>query len=78
MVEILATYDAERPQVQRLDDDEIRVIIHFGHTSVDIIDACRTALSISELDDLIDLWANPGLKRTYTDLPEGLLVRRAE
>jgi hypothetical protein len=78
MVEILATYEAERPEVHRLDEENIRVTIHFGHTSVDIISACREVLTFAELDELIDLWANPGLKRTYTDLPEGLLVRRAE
>lgn len=77
MVEILATYDAERPVVQRLDDNQVRVIIHFGHTSVDIIAACREVLTFAELDELVDLWSNPDRKRTYDDLPEGLLVRRA-
>jgi hypothetical protein len=76
-LEILATYDAGQPMVERLEDNRVRVTIHFGHTSIDIIDACREALSIEELDELIDLWANPDCKRTYTDLPEGLLVTRA-
>ena len=76
-LEILATYDTEKPTVERLIDNRVRVTIHFGHTSVDIIDACRSTLTIEELDELIDLWANPDRKRTYTDLPEGLLVTRA-
>lgn len=78
MVEILATYDAERPEVQRLASGQIRVIIHFGHTTVDIIDTCRGVLSIDELEELVDLWANPERKRNYTDLPIGLLVSRSE
>jgi hypothetical protein len=78
MVEILATYDAERPEVQRLAENRIRVVIHFGHTSIDIISACREVLTFAELDELIDLWANPDRKRNYIDLPEGLLVTRAD
>ena len=78
MIEILATYDAERPEIQRLSEDKIRVVIHFGHTSIDIISACREQLSFADLDELIDLWANPDRKRNYIDLPEGLLVTRAE
>ena len=76
MLEILATYTAEKPTVERISDDVVRVVIHFGHTSVELIDTCRAHLSFDELDELIDLWANPNCKREYTDLPEGLLVRR--
>ncbi len=76
MVEILATYTADKPKVERLADHEVRVIIHFGHTTVELIDACLKDLTTAELDDLVDLWANPDCKREYLDLPEGLLVRR--
>jgi hypothetical protein len=76
MLEILATYTAEKPTVERISDDVVRVVIHFGHNSVELIDTCRAHLSFDELDELIDLWANPNCKREYTDLPEGLLVRR--
>ena len=78
MVEILATYDAVHPEVRRTSDNQVRVIIHFGHTSADIISACREVLTFVELDELIDLWANPERRRTYVDLPEGLLVSRAD
>jgi adenylosuccinate lyase len=75
-LEILATYDAISPRVERLANADIRVVMHFGHTSVDIIDHCREQLSVEDLAELIDLWANPDCKREYQDLPEGLLVRR--
>ncbi len=76
MLEILATYDAAAPTVHRLADNVVRVVIHFGHTTVELIDACMKQLSIAELDELVELWANPDCKRDYIDLPEGLLVRR--
>lgn len=76
MLEILATYTAEVPTVERLAENVTRVVIHFGHTTVQLIDACLSELSTEELDELVDLWANPDCKREYTDLPEGLLVRR--
>ncbi len=75
-LEILATYDAISPRVERLANSDLRVVIHFGHTSVDIIDHCRGELSVEDLAELIDLWANPDCKREYVDLPEGLLVKR--
>ena len=75
-LEILATYTAEKPTVERLADNAVRVVIHFGHTTVELIDACIGELSATELDELVELWANPDCKREYTDLPEGLLVRR--
>jgi hypothetical protein len=76
-VEILATYDADRPVVERLADDSVRLVIHFGHTSVDFIDFCSDELSIQELAELIDLWSNPACKRTYSELPGGLLISKA-
>lgn len=76
MLEILATYTADDPTVQRLEDDTVRVIIHLGHTTVDIVDACMEVLSFDELNELIDLWGNPECKREYIDVPEGLLVRK--
>jgi hypothetical protein len=76
MLEILATYTAEKPTVERISDDVVRVVIHFGHNSVELIETCRAHLSFDELDELTDLWTNPNCKREYTDLPEGLLVRR--
>lgn len=77
MLEILATYSADIPTVQRFDAETVRVVIHFGHNTVEIIDACINELNIEELDELVELWSNPELKRDYQDLPEGLLVRRA-
>jgi hypothetical protein len=76
-LEILATYTADRPTVERFGDAVVRVVIHFGHSTVEIIDACLKELSTNELDELVDLWANPDCKREYLDLPEGLLVKRA-
>jgi hypothetical protein len=76
MLEILATYTAEKPVVERRSDEVVRVIIHFGHTSIDVVDACREDLSFDELDEFVELWANPDRKRDYTDLEEGLLIRR--
>jgi hypothetical protein len=76
MLEILATYTAEKPAVERISEGVVRVVIHFGHNSVELLDTCRHDLSTEELDELIELWANPDCKREYTDLPEGLLVRR--
>lgn len=75
-LEILATYDAISPKVERLANNDVRVVLHFGHTSVELIDHCREELSVEALAELIDLWANPECKREYIDLPEGLLVRR--
>jgi len=76
MLEILATYTAEKPTIERPSETVVRVIIHFGHTTVELIDTCRSELSIDELDELVELWANPDCKREYIDLDEGLLVRR--
>ena len=76
MLEILATYAADTPAVERLENDTVRVIIHMGHTTVDIVEACMEDLSFDELNELIDLWGNPECKREYLDVPEGLLVRK--
>jgi RecJ-like exonuclease len=78
MLEILATYTADVPTIQRLENNKVRVVIHFGHNTVEIVDACMKELSTEELDELVDLWANPECKREYIDLPEGLLVQRAD
>lgn len=75
MLEILATYTAEKPVVERQPGNIVRVVIHFGHTSIDVIDACREDLSIEELDAFVELWSNPDRKREHTELPEGLLIR---
>jgi hypothetical protein len=76
MLEILATYATDTPAVERLENDTVRVIIHMGHSTVDIVDACMEDLSFDELNELIDIWGNPECKREYVDVPEGLLVRK--
>ena len=76
-LEILVTYTAVKPTVERQSENGVRVVIHFGHTSVDVIDACREDLSIEELDQFVELWANPDRKRDFTEIPEGLLIRRS-
>lgn len=75
-VEILATYNADRPTIERRGENDVRVVIHFGHSTIDIIGACLNKLSSEELDELVELWANPNCKREYLDVPEGLLVKR--
>ena len=57
---------------------KVPLVLYFDseHDRQELIDACIGELSTAELDELVELWANPDCKREYTDLPEDLLVRR--
>ncbi|MDE2386429.1 MAG: hypothetical protein KGL77_01865 [Actinomycetales bacterium] len=75
---IIASTAIEQPRFATAPDGDLELLVHFGHTAEDIVDAASLAEQPVPVDEFVALWSDPECPRSFEDIGGTLVIRPAE